>query len=74
MTPNPETNMVYFDPAETGLSHDAFLAQLLARGVRMGQVRGSADIDAAIQAVRLIAEAPRGSMANPTPAAPARGY
>ena len=38
MTPNPETNMVYFDPAETGLSNDAFLAQLQSHGVRMGLV------------------------------------
>ena len=75
MTPNPETNMVYFDPAETGLSHDAFLAQLQSHGVRMGLVRGAiravthldvsqADIDAALQAARVIAEAPQGSHAK----------
>lgn len=66
MTPAPETNMVYFDALGTGLSNDEFLAQLLARGVRMGLVRGSiravthldvsqADIDAAILAIRAIA-------------------
>jgi threonine aldolase len=70
LTPAPETNMVYFDPSATGLSHQAFLEQLAAHGVRMGQVRGAiravthldidtSDIDAAIEAVRAIAEAPR---------------
>jgi threonine aldolase len=39
-TPCPETNMVFFDPSGMGLTNDAFLAKLLERGVRMGQVRG----------------------------------
>ena len=68
MTKNPATNMVYFNPAGTGLPTDSFLANLLSRGVRMGQVRGvvravthldvsQADIDATIQAIRAIAQA-----------------
>ena len=39
-TPRPETNMVFFDPSGMGLTNEAFLARLLERGVRMGQVRG----------------------------------
>lgn len=69
ITSVPETNMVYFDPSALGISHAAFLDHLANRGVRMGQVRGAiravthldvstADIDAAIQAIRAIAEAP----------------
>lgn len=68
LTPAPETNMVYFDPAPLGMSHADFLDRLAALGVRMGAVRGAiravthldvgaADIDAAIGAVRAIAEA-----------------
>lgn len=70
LTPAPETNMVYFDPGALGLAHADFLDRLAASGVRMGAVRGAiravthldvgtADIDAAIRAVRAIAEAPR---------------
>jgi threonine aldolase len=69
LTPRPETNMVYFDPAGTGLSNETFLAHLSSRGVRMGEVRGSiravthldvsrADIDTAILAIRAISESP----------------
>lgn len=76
LTPEPETNMVYFDPSATGLSHAAFLDHLAERGVRMGQVRGAiravthldvstADIDAAIAAIRAIAETPHGRAAAP---------
>lgn len=65
-TSRPETNMVFFDPSGTGLTNEAFLAKLLARGVRMGQVRGEiravthldvsrADIDTTIAAVAGIA-------------------
>jgi len=70
ITTHPATNMVFFDPAATGLSPESFLARLLSRGVRMGQVRGmiravthldvsQADIDATILAIRAIAQAPR---------------
>ncbi|MEQ6438276.1 threonine aldolase family protein [Comamonas sp. w2-DMI] len=69
LTAVPETNMVYFDPAGLGLSHDAFLSELEHRGVRMGKVRGairavthldvsSADIEHATQAIRDIAANP----------------
>lgn len=69
LTPKPETNMVYFDPTGAGIGLDAFLARLMAHGVRMGQVRGSIravthldvsrnDIASAILAVQKIAEAP----------------
>lgn len=75
MTPTPETNMVYFNPAGTGLTHEEFLATLLDRGVRMGLVRGAiravthldvsqADIDDAVAAIRSIAEAPRKSVSS----------
>ena len=39
-TPRPETNMVFFDVASTGLSNADFLDEMLRAGVRMGQVRG----------------------------------
>jgi threonine aldolase len=67
-TTKPETNMVFFDPIETGLSSSAFLACLLDHGVRMGEVRGEvravthldtprSAIDAALAAVQSIARA-----------------
>jgi threonine aldolase len=40
MTPCPETNMVVFEIVDAKLSHAQFLEQMLAAGVRMGQVRG----------------------------------
>ena len=72
ITKNPATNMAFFDPAATGLSPESFLAELLTRGVRMGQVRGviravthldvsQADIDATILAIRAIAQEPHAS-------------
>ena len=39
-TPQPETNIVFFDVTGTGLATDTFLAELATRGVRMAQVRG----------------------------------
>ena len=39
-TPRPETNMVFFDVSESGLSNGQFLDEMLRAGVRMGQVRG----------------------------------
>jgi threonine aldolase len=74
ITKDPATNMVYFDAAATGLSPESFLAELLARRVRMGQVRGviravthldvsQEDIDATILAIRAIAQAPHTSIA-----------
>ena len=72
ITRDPSTNMVFFDPAATGLSAESFLAERLSRGVRMGQVRGviravthldvsQADIDATILAIRAIAQEPHAS-------------
>lgn len=85
ITKDPATNMVFFDPAATGLSAEPFLAALLARGVRMGQVRGviravthldvsQADVDATILAIRAIAQAPLGSIAPVGRDAGGRGY
>ncbi len=65
-TPKPETNMVFFDAANTGLSNANFVTELAKRGVRMGQVRGKiravthldvsrADIETAIAAAANIA-------------------
>lgn len=39
-TPRPETNMVFFEIVDAGLSNAEFLEQMLMAGVRMGQVRG----------------------------------
>lgn len=39
-TPRPETNMVFFEVTESGLSNGQFLDGMLRAGVRMGQVRG----------------------------------
>lgn len=61
-TPRPETNIVFFDVNDAGLSNETFLGELTARGVRMGQVRGGiravthldvsrADVETAIAAV-----------------------
>lgn len=66
-TVHPETNMVFFDPAGTGLANDVFVTQLAERGVSMGQVRGEIravthldvsreDVDTAISAVLDIAK------------------
>ena len=66
-TPQPDTNMVFFSPRDTGWSNDAFLQALEARGVRMGQVRGEiravthldvsiSDIDIAIEAIAAISK------------------
>ena len=38
--PRPETNMVFFEIVDVGLSNAEFLEQMLMAGVRMGQVRG----------------------------------
>jgi threonine aldolase len=38
-TPQPETNMVFFEVANAGLSNAEFLGEMLRAGVRMGQVR-----------------------------------
>ena len=82
-TPQPETNMVFFSPRDTGWSNAGFLAALEARGVRMGQVRGeiravthldvsTADIDIAIESIAGISKLP----APASPSAPAKptGY
>ncbi|MGQ1305350.1 threonine aldolase family protein [Acinetobacter baumannii] len=37
---NPETNMVFFDIAETGLSNENFIQQMKEHGVKLGVVRG----------------------------------
>lgn len=39
-TPRPETNMVFFEVTDSGLSNGQFLDGMLRAGVRMGQVRG----------------------------------
>lgn len=39
-TPRPETNMVFFEVGDAGLSNAEFLDEMLRAGVRMGQVRG----------------------------------
>jgi threonine aldolase len=39
-TPRPETNMVFFEVGDAGLSNAEFLGEMLRAGVRMGQVRG----------------------------------
>ncbi|MET0497286.1 MAG: threonine aldolase family protein [Steroidobacteraceae bacterium] len=64
-TPQPQTNIVFFDVNVTGLTNESFLAQLATRGVRMGQVRGGiravthidvsrSDIETAIAAITAI--------------------
>lgn len=68
-TAAPESNIVFFDAAATGLSNDELLAALAARGIRMGRVRGEiravthldvndGDIDTVLAAVADIAAAP----------------
>jgi threonine aldolase len=39
-TPEPETNMVFFDATGAGISNGGLLALLAKRGVQMGEVRG----------------------------------
>ena len=62
-TPEPETNMVFFDVEGLGLSNEQFLSRLDRQGVRMGAAAGAiravthldvsrAGIEAAIDAVR----------------------
>lgn len=62
-TPEPETNMVFFDVEGLGLSNEQFLSRLDRQGVRMGAAAGAiravthldvsrAGIEAAIAAVR----------------------
>lgn len=69
-TPEPETNLVFFDARGLGVSNAAFLEKLAAAGVRMGSVGGSiravthldvsrADIERAIDAARAAALACR---------------
>jgi threonine aldolase len=82
-TSRPETNIVFFDAAGTGLSNEEFLQRLAARGIRMGRVRGEIravthldvgekDIDAAIAAVAEVAASPQGNAG--TPSAVRAGY
>jgi threonine aldolase len=74
-TPAPETNMVFFDPSATGWSNAAFLAELVGRGVRMGEVRGEiravthldvsrADVTRALDAIAAISQRPPSVLAN----------
>jgi threonine aldolase len=69
-TPRPETNMVFFDTTEAGLSNAEFLREMMRAGVRMGEVRGqiravtrldvsAADVELAIQAATDIVESKR---------------
>ena len=64
-TPDPESNMVFFDPSSLGISNGDFLQQLSAQGIRMGEVRGEiravlhldvprAGVEAALEAIRAI--------------------
>jgi threonine aldolase len=73
-TPRPETNMVFFDTAGTGLSNAEFLGEMMRAGVRMGAVRGQiravthldvgdGDIELAIEAAANIVESKRRSLA-----------
>jgi threonine aldolase len=39
-TPRPDTNIIFFDVVEAGLSNAQFLAAMLRAGVRLGDVRG----------------------------------
>ena len=68
-TPEPETNMVFFDVEGLGLSNEQFLSRLDRQGVRMGAAAGAiravthldvsrAGIEAAIAAVRRLQEHP----------------
>jgi threonine aldolase len=70
-TPRPETNMVFFEVADTGLSNAEFLDEMLRAGVRMGQVRGqiravthldvsAEDIELAVRAAADIVKSGRG--------------
>jgi len=74
-TAKPESNIVFFDAAGTGLSNDEFLAALSTRGVRMAQARGEIravthldvsqqDVDMAISAIADIAAAQRAAPAR----------
>lgn len=65
-TPEPETNMVFFEVTRPGLSYPTFVDSLAALGVKMGFVRGriravthldvsSDDIDMAIETIQRIA-------------------
>lgn len=69
-TPRPETNIVFFDTSDTGLSNAEFLGGMMRAGVRMGEVRGQIravthldvsadDIERAIQAAAGIIAAKR---------------
>ena len=68
-TLRPETNMVFFDTGDTGLSNESFVAALRTRGVRVGLLGGGiravthldvsrADIETTIAAARAIVENP----------------
>ena len=69
-TPRPETNIVFFEIVEAGLSNAEFLAEMMRAGVRMGAVReqiravthldvSTEDIERAIQAAADIVGAKR---------------
>jgi threonine aldolase len=70
-TPRPETNIVFFEVVDAGLSNAEFLDEMLRVGVRMGQVRGqiravthldvsAEDIELALRAAADIVKSGRG--------------
>jgi threonine aldolase len=76
--PTPESNMVFFDASASGHRNDAFVHEMLARGVRVGLVRGEIravthldvqrrDIDTAIGVVAAVARS------RPSPSTSTRG-
>ena len=69
-TAQPETNIVFFEASDTGLSNEIFVAELRTRGVRVGLVRefiralthldrSRADIETTIASARAIVENPK---------------
>jgi threonine aldolase len=69
-TPRPDTNIVFFDVVEPGLSNVEFLGEMMRAGVRMGAVRGqiravthldvsAEDIELAIRMAAAIVESKR---------------
>jgi threonine aldolase len=69
-SPRPDTNIVFFDVVDAGLSNTEFLGEMLRAGVRMGDVRGqiravthldvsAEDIELAIRAAAAIVESKR---------------
>lgn len=84
-TPRPETNMVFFEVVDAGLSNAEFVDEMLQAGVRLGQVRGqiravthldvsAEDIELAIRAAANIMKSKRRGKGSSLGALTPTGY